>query len=84
MHFMVEMPVWMGTKEAAEYIGVQPRTLYKRIDIGEVPAYRVGRVLRLRLSDLDEFLENARVKPGELGHLYHDGAEREDPPDLDG
>lgn len=73
----------MGTKEAAEYIGVQPRTVYKRIDIGEVPNYRVGRVLRLRQSDLDEVLEQARLQPGDLSRLYRDGEEREDLPDLD-
>ena len=61
---------WMGTPEAAEYLGVVLRTLYRLIDRGEVPAYKVGRVIRVKQSDLDAFLESHRVKPGDLKHLY--------------
>jgi hypothetical protein len=39
------------------------------IDEGHVPAYKLGRVMRIRRSDLDAFLESVRVKPGDLKHL---------------
>lgn len=64
---------WMGTPEAAEHLGVVLRTLYRLIDRGEVPAYKVGRVIRVKKADLDAFLENHRVKPGDLKHLYPEG-----------
>lgn len=51
------------------YVGVTPRTLYRFIDEGQLAAYKLGRVLRVRRSDLDTFLESVRVKPGELKHL---------------
>lgn len=60
----------MGTKEAGEYLGITPRTLYRFLDAGEVPAYKLGRVLRVRRNDLDAYLESAKVRPGELRHLY--------------
>ena len=63
------MPHWMGTQEAARYIGVTPRTLYRFINDGAVPAYKMGRVIRLRRSDLDAFLEANRIAPGSLEHL---------------
>jgi excisionase family DNA binding protein len=63
-------PVWLGTQEAARQLGITARTLYRLIDEGEIPAYKLGRVLRLRLSDVEAFLESARVKPGDLEHLY--------------
>ena len=63
-------PVWLGTQEAARQLGITPRTLYRLIDEGEIPAYKLGRVLRLRLSDVETFLESARVRPGDLDHLY--------------
>ena len=65
-----EEPVWLGTQEAARHLGITPRTLYRLIDAGEIPAYKLGRVLRVKLRDVEVFLDNARVKPGDLEHLY--------------
>ena len=60
---------WMGTPQAAEYLGISVRTLYRLIDQGRIPAYAIGRVYRVKRDDLDAFLESARVEPGTLGHL---------------
>ena len=60
----------MGTTEAAERLGVVPRTLYRMIDEGAIPAYKMGRVIRVKESDLDAFLETTKVQPGSLSHLY--------------
>lgn len=67
---MTEPVRWLGTTEAAEVLGVVPRTLYRMIDEGLIPAYKMGRVIRLKASDLDAFLETTRVQPGSLAHLY--------------
>jgi excisionase family DNA binding protein len=61
---------WRGTKQAAAYLGVTPRTLYRLIDHGDIPAYHMGRVFRLKQDDLDAFVERVRVAPGSLRHLY--------------
>jgi excisionase family DNA binding protein len=61
---------WLGTLEAARYLGITPRTLYRFIDEGQVPAYKMGRVIRLKVSDLDAFIERSRIQPGTLEHLY--------------
>ena len=60
----------MGAPEAAEYLGVVLRTLYKFLDEGAIPAYKLGRVIRLKREDVDAFLESQRVVPGSLSHLY--------------
>ncbi len=64
---------WLGTAEAARHLGLTPRTLYRLIDSGELPAYKFGRVIRLKRSDVDAFIEGARIAPGTLEHLYPDG-----------
>ena len=61
---------WLSTLKAADRMGITTRTLYRFIDRGDVPAYRFGRVIRLRLSDVDGFIEQCRVEPGSLEHLY--------------
>lgn len=63
-------PTWLGTQDAARQLGITARTLYRLIDEGEIPAYKLGRVLRLKLSDVETFLDSARVQPGDLEHLY--------------
>jgi len=60
---------WMGTPEACEYLGIGLRTLYKLIHDGELRAYKVGRVIRVRKVDADAFLEAHVIEPGTLGHL---------------
>ena len=64
--------VWLSTKEAARRLGITPRTLYRFIDNGDLPAYRMGRVIRLQQSDVDAYIEKCRVEPGTLEHLYPD------------
>lgn len=61
---------WLSTKEAARRLGITPRTLYRLIDEGQLPAYKFGRVIRLQEHEVDEFIGQARIQPGELEHLY--------------
>lgn len=63
-------PVWLGTQDAARHLGITARTLYRLINEGAIPAYKLGRVLRLKLTDVEAFLESVRVQPGDLEHLY--------------
>ena len=44
---------WMSTDDAAEYIGITTRTLYRFIDEGRIGAYRFGRVIRPQAVDVD-------------------------------
>ena len=70
--------VWLSTKEAARQLGITTRTLYRLIDGGQIPAYKFGRVIRLQESEVAAFIEQARIAPGELEHLYADGSGPED------
>lgn len=63
------MSQWVGTHDAAERLGVSLRSLYRLIDHGVLPAYKIGRAIRLRSADLTSFLAN-RPGPTGLEHLY--------------
>ena len=66
---------WLSTAEAAHRLGITPRTLYRFIDEGQLPAYRFGRVIRLKATEVDDFIESCRIEPGTLEHLYPDSSE---------
>ena len=42
----------MGTTDAMAYLGVTLR-LYRLIDEGHIPAYKFGRVIRLKREDVE-------------------------------
>jgi excisionase family DNA binding protein len=64
--------IWLSTREAARRLGITTRTLYRLIDSGQIPAYKFGRVIRLQEGEVDTFIEQARIAPGALEHLYAD------------
>jgi hypothetical protein len=43
-----------------------------------VPAYKFGRVIRLKESEVDAFVDQARIQPGALEHLYAEGGPEDD------
>ena len=63
---------WMSSNEAAEHLGVTTATLYRFIDEGRLPAYRMGRVIRLKESELEDFERTCRIEPGSLSHLIQE------------
>ena len=76
---MVEPIRWMGTREACERLGITLRTLYRFIDEGQLPAYKMGRVIRLQETDIDAFIDRMRITPGTLDHLYPEPKSQEVP-----
>ena len=49
------------TEDVVGYLNVTPRTIYRLIRTGELPAIRVGHQWRVRQSDLDEWLDRQRA-----------------------
>ena len=46
---------WLGTSDVMRLLGVQLRTLYRIIDEDQLPAYKFGRVIRIKRADVDAF-----------------------------
>jgi excisionase family DNA binding protein len=67
---------WLGAPAAASLLGIRLKTLYGLINSGYVPAYKIGRVIRLRRREVMAYVEGCRIKPGTLAHLYPPGDKR--------
>jgi excisionase family DNA binding protein len=49
-------------KEAAEYLGLQVDTVYKKSRLRELPSVKVGRALRFDVVALNRYVEQHTIK----------------------
>jgi excisionase family DNA binding protein len=54
-------PAFLTTEDVLGYLKVNPRTIYRLIRTGELPAVRIGRHWRFSRTDLDDWLERQRT-----------------------
>lgn len=47
---------WVNVEEVAKHLGVRKESVYRWIDKKGFPAHRAGRLLRFKLSEVDEWV----------------------------
>ena len=47
----------MNVKEASQYLGISPDTLYKYVSMDRIPAFKLGNRWRFKKTILDEWME---------------------------
>ena len=47
---------WVGIADMAAHLSVAKDSIYRWVNSKDFPAHRVGRLLRLRLSEVDEWV----------------------------
>ena len=63
------MPVtqtMLSVPQAAEYLSISPKTMWTWLAERRLPSYRLGRSVRLKVSDLDKFID-AGLTPARMG-----------------
>lgn len=55
-------------REAANVLGVTPRTVWSLVQAGTLPAVRFGRTVRIDPTDLRRFIDRAKRDAQEVGH----------------
>lgn len=61
MNRKAEIAAFLTTEEVLGCLKVNPRTIYRLIKSGELPAVRIGRQWRFRRSDLEEWIDRHRT-----------------------
>ena len=56
----------MTVSEVAQYLRVNPQTVYRKAKAGELPTLRIGRAIRFRRAELDACLRR-QVEDRERG-----------------
>ncbi len=57
----------MDIRQASDYLGISPDTLYKYASEGVVPAFKLGNRWRFKRSRLDEWMDQQSVR-GDHSH----------------
>ena len=52
----------LNVREAAEYLGLEVDTVYKKSRLRELPSVKVGRALRFDVKALERFVEKHTIK----------------------
>ena len=52
----------LNVKEAAQYLGLEVDTIYKKSRLRELPSVKVGRALRFDVEALDRFIQQHTIK----------------------
>ncbi len=53
-------PEWLSLKEVQHLLGIGRTKAYELVTIGELPAVRIGRCIRVNRRELDEWLRAQR------------------------
>jgi excisionase family DNA binding protein len=52
---------WLTLTQAARHIGVAKSALYQWLQAGRVPHHRFGRLIKIHVDDLEQFVASARA-----------------------
>jgi excisionase family DNA binding protein len=58
---MADAPEVMNIRQASEYLGVSPDTLYKYVYEEKIPAFKLGNRWKLKKTILDSWMERKSV-----------------------
>lgn len=54
------MKEFLTIGELSEYLNLKRSNLYSMVESGELPHYRIGRLIRFRRDDIDQWMEDHR------------------------
>ena len=61
----------MTVSEVARYLRVNPQTVYRKAKAGQLPAVRIGRAIRFRRSELEDWLKGLSSNSNKEPHSVH-------------
>lgn len=67
---------WVGVDQVADHLGVNKDSIYRWVDRKGLPAHRVGRLFRFKLSEVDEWVRAGGAgedsNAGSTGNAEHE------------
>ena len=60
---------WVKVEEVASHLGVAKDTVYRWVQSRGLPAYRVGRLWKFKISDVDAWVRDGKAAEPEADQL---------------
>ena len=58
----------LSIKEVIEILNISRATLYRMIDAGEIKAYKIGKGVRFKQEEIEEYINSRHIKPKKERH----------------
>ena len=55
----------LNLEEVSKYLKTSKRTVQREVESGKLKAFRVGKSLRFKKDEVEEYIERQRIHPGE-------------------
>jgi len=62
---------WMSVEQVAEHLGVTRDSVYRWIDAKNLPAHKIGRLWKFKISEVDDWVRSGGAR--EEDARRHDG-----------
>lgn len=76
---MADNEGWVRVKDVSAHLRVAKESIYRWIDSKGLPAHRVGRLLRFKLSEVDKWVQNSRVDDSDAAPAKKEPTEASEP-----
>ena len=53
----IQERAFLSTQWLSIYLGIRPKSVYAMVEKGQVPHYRIGRLIRFKRSEIDAWME---------------------------
>lgn len=58
---MNQVEPWLSVEEIADHLKISKETVYRWLEKGKIPAHRVGKQWRFKLSEVDEWVKSGNA-----------------------
>lgn len=62
---------WRNVQEIAKYLGVSTDSVYRWVERRGLPVHRVGRLLRFKCSEVDQWVHGQEEESGDAAGKSH-------------
>ena len=58
---------WVSVEQIAEHLGVRRDSIYRWIDAKGLPAHRIGRMWKFKVSEVDDWVRRGEAREDSAG-----------------
>lgn len=57
---------WLSVEQIAVHLNLSKETIYRWLEVGKIPAHRIGKQWRFQVSEVDEWVRRGNAADGQI------------------